>query len=160
MEDNDDHFYQAGYSFFLNFNCLSFEHHRIWCYSIHVPSQPGKDMLKHAFFYSLVLYMYLIWSTFFTIFKLQSSQQSSRSCETLDTTLPYIIVCMYSLTLRCQALQFFFWEHSKHYLRICCRIFFYSRFLTTLTRHLPIKFVSGDDLFRLFVKIGYACTQQ
>ena len=30
----------------------------------------------------------------------------------------------------------------------------------TLTRHLPIKFVSGDDLFRLFVEIAYACTQQ
>ena len=29
--------------------------------------------------------------------------------------------------------------------------FFYSRLLTTLTVHLPIKFVSGEDLFRLFV---------
>ena len=36
-----------------------------------------------------------------------------------------------------------------------------SRLLTTLTRQcVPIKFVSDDDFFRLFVKIANACAQQ
>ena len=43
------------------------------------------------------------------------------------------------------------------HLSIKVMMIFFFKVLTTLTRHLPIKLVSGDDPFRLFVKIACAC---